>query len=70
VVQRLGSVVERVIDGKTGHIADSDDDFASMAVSLLSNDEIWLRQHGSALASQGRWGWPEAAEAFERLLNR
>ncbi len=70
VVQRLGSVVERVIDGKTGHIAESDDDFASMAVSLLNNDEIWLRQHESALASQGKWGWPEAAEAFERLLNR
>jgi glycosyltransferase involved in cell wall biosynthesis len=68
VVQRLGSVVERVIDGETGFIADDDAAFADAAVRLLSDAALWRRQHAAALDKQRRWGWPEAAQAFEELI--
>jgi glycosyltransferase involved in cell wall biosynthesis len=68
VVQGLGSVVERVVDGETGFIAPSDEAFAESAVRLLTDDALWRRQHAAALKRQRAWGWPEAAAAFERLI--
>ena len=68
VVQDLGSVVERVIDGETGTIARDDDAFAEAAVRLLTDDGLWRAQHKSALDTQRRWGWAQAAGAFERLI--
>ena len=68
VVQRLGSVVERVIDGETGIIAADDDAFAQAAISVLTDDALWRRQHDAALEKQRAWGWPEAAATFEGLI--
>jgi glycosyltransferase involved in cell wall biosynthesis len=68
VVGDLGSVVERVIDGKTGFVAGDEAAFADAAVSLLTDDDLWRQQHQCALAQQRRWGWPEAAAEFERLI--
>jgi glycosyltransferase involved in cell wall biosynthesis len=68
VVGRLGSVVERVIDGETGFIAKDDDMFADAAVRLLTDDGLWRRCHAAALARQRRWSWDEAARAFEELI--
>ena len=68
VVQRLGSTVERVIDGETGFVADTDAQFAEGAVKLLSDPALWQTQHDTALDKQRRWGWPEAAAAFEELI--
>lgn len=68
VVQRFGSVVERVIDGETGSVTDSDDEFASAAIRLLTGNETWRSQHRAALEKQSRWTWPHAAAAFERLI--
>jgi len=68
VVGALGSVVERVVDGETGFVAADDDAFADAAVRLLSDDDLWRRQHAAALDRQRRWGWPEAAAAFEELI--
>jgi glycosyltransferase involved in cell wall biosynthesis len=68
VVGPYGSVVERVWDGETGTIARDDAAFAEAAVRLLSDDALWRRQHEAALKYQRAWGWPEAAAAFESLL--
>jgi glycosyltransferase involved in cell wall biosynthesis len=68
VVQGLGSVVERVIDGETGTIARDDDAFAEAAVRLLTDDGLWQAQHDQALIKQRQWGWAEAAAAFEGLI--
>jgi glycosyltransferase involved in cell wall biosynthesis len=68
VVGRLGSVVERVIDGKTGTIAGDDEMFADAAVRLLTDDDAWRRSHEGALALQRRWNWDQAAQAFEELI--
>ena len=68
VVQNLGCVAERVIDGETGFVAADDDAFAEAAVRLLTDDGLWRRQHRAALDKQRGWGWPQAAAAFERLI--
>jgi len=68
VVENLGSVVERVIDGETGFVASDDAAFADAARRLLTDDALWLGQHHAALDKQRSWRWPQAAEEFERLI--
>lgn len=68
VVENRGSVVERVIDGETGFIAGDARAFAEAAVRLLSDDELWRRQHRAGLEKQRSWRWPDAAAAFESLI--
>jgi len=68
VVRDLGSVVERVIDGVTGRVATSDDQFVTSAINLLTDDDLWRDQHQAALEKQRSWRWPDAAAAFEALI--
>jgi glycosyltransferase involved in cell wall biosynthesis len=68
VVQPIGSVVERVVDGETGYIAASDAAFAEAAVRLVRDDALWRRYHRNALQSQRGLGWDEVAAKFEALL--
>jgi glycosyltransferase involved in cell wall biosynthesis len=68
VVEDLGSMYERVVDGKTGFVADSAENFSTSACSLLLDDDLWQTQHKAALKTQRRWGWSEAAEEFEKLI--
>ena len=68
VVENLGSMPERIIDGKTGYVADSEIAFSTSACNILKDDELWRSQHSNALEMQRRWGWPEAAQEFEKLI--
>lgn len=68
IVQDIGCVAERVIDGKTGFVAADDADFAARAVKLLTDDELWRGQQAAALENQRGWSWDNAATAFERFL--
>jgi glycosyltransferase involved in cell wall biosynthesis len=68
VVQAVGSLTERIIDGVTGTVARDEASFADAAVQLLGDDELWRRQHDAALARQRCFGWDEAAAEFEKLL--
>ena len=68
VVQPRGSVVERVIDGVTGHVAGDDDSFAAAAIALLRDDDLWRRYHAEALARQRGQSWDELAAQFEALI--
>jgi len=67
VVQPLGSVVERVADGETGFVCADDAAFADAACRLLTDDGLWAAQNAAAIGQQRRWGWAQAAEAFEGL---
>lgn len=69
VVENIGSVVERVVNGETGYVVDNDKDFSSLACNILNDDGLWQSQHKAALDSQRRWGWPEAAHEFEKLIS-
>jgi glycosyltransferase involved in cell wall biosynthesis len=68
VVQPIGCLAERVIDGETGFVAPDDDTFAARAVALLSDDVLWRRQQEACLARQRDWTWARAAGAFEALI--
>jgi glycosyltransferase involved in cell wall biosynthesis len=67
VVEALGSLAERVIDGETGTVAADDARFAEAAIALLTDDALWRRQHEAALVRQKGLSWDEVAERFERL---
>ena len=69
VVQNIGCVAERVIDGVTGYVAADDAAFAERAIALLRDDALWQSQHDAALSRQRSWSWDDAAAAFERLLS-
>ncbi|MEX2451182.1 MAG: glycosyltransferase family 4 protein [Rhodospirillales bacterium] len=67
VVQDIGSVSERVIDGSTGYVAATDEAFSGAAIDLLTDDGLWRTQHDAALDRQRRWSWDDAAAAFEKV---
>ncbi|MGH7088066.1 MAG: glycosyltransferase, partial [Stellaceae bacterium] len=67
VVQELGAVAERVIDGVTGMVVRDDPGFAAAAVALLRDDALWQRQHAAALDRQRGLSWDEVAARFEGL---
>jgi len=68
VVENLGSVTERVINGETGFVVPDAATFADAARRLLSDDALWRAQHLAALEKQRSWRWPQAAAAFEKLI--
>ena len=68
VVQDFGSMAERVVDGKTGVVAQNDKAFSDGAVKLLNDDTHWVEQHKNCLAMQRNWGWEQACAAFEELM--
>jgi hypothetical protein len=67
VVQPLGALPERIIDGVTGAVAGDDERFAAAAIALLGDDALWRRQHAAALARQKGSSWDDAARRFEEL---
>ena len=68
VVEDLGSMYERVVDGKTGFVTNSTETFSTSACNLLLDDDLWQKQHIAALKLQRHWGWSEAAQEFEKLI--
>ena len=68
VVEPLGSVPERVIDGVTGRVATDDDGFVAAAVALLRDDDLWRRWHLGALERQRGLSWDEVAARYEALI--
>ena len=68
VVQPLGSVAERVVDGVTGRVAVSDGEFAEAAIAALRDDALWRRWHQAALATQRGLTWDAVAAKFEELM--
>ena len=68
IVKPLGSAGERIIDGKTGRVAQDDDGFAAAAVGVLRDDELWRRWHLAALARQRGLSWDTVAARFEALI--
>lgn len=68
VVERIGSMPERVTDGETGAVVDDGDGFADAAVAILRDDALWRREHRAAIATKRAWGWDDVAAAFEGLI--
>ena len=68
IVTPLGAVGERVIDGISGHVATSDEDFAATAIAVLRDDDLWRRWHRGALDHQRGLSWDMVAARFEALM--
>lgn len=68
VVQNIGNLAERVVDGETGYVENDDTVFAERVISLLSDDALWRRQSAAAIAQQRSWSWDDTAAAFEALI--
>ncbi len=67
VVEDIACMRERLVDGETGFVVRGPDSFAEAAIRLLSDDDLWQRQHRASLARQRSWGWDQAAAEFERI---
>jgi glycosyltransferase involved in cell wall biosynthesis len=68
VVAPVAAVPERVLDGLTGYHHAEPYRFADAAVALLTDDELWRRQHEAALRYQQGISWSECADRFEAIL--
>jgi glycosyltransferase involved in cell wall biosynthesis len=68
VVAPVAAVPERVVDGLTGYHHAEPDRFADAAVALLTDDELWRKQHEAAVRYQQGISWAECAGRFEALL--
>lgn len=68
VIAPVAALPERVIDGVTGFHHSDPQAFAGAAISLLTDDSLWRRQHEAALRHQQGISWSEYAARFERAL--
>jgi glycosyltransferase involved in cell wall biosynthesis len=68
VIAPIAALPERVIDGVTGFHHCDPERFADAAVSLLTDDKLWRRQHEAALCQQQGITWAEYAALFEGAL--
>jgi glycosyltransferase involved in cell wall biosynthesis len=65
VVSPLTVLPERVDDGVTGFVRADPDEFANVAIALLTDDALWRRQHEAALQLKQGISWDEFAARFE-----
>ncbi|PPR10601.1 MAG: hypothetical protein CFH41_01590 [Alphaproteobacteria bacterium MarineAlpha11_Bin1] len=70
VVQDIGCVAERVINGETGFVAVDDFDFVRRGCDILTDDNLWSNLQKRTLDLQRRWTWDDAAAGFEKLIPR
>jgi glycosyltransferase involved in cell wall biosynthesis len=68
IVQPLGAVAERVVDGETGRVAAGDAEFAGAAIAALRDDALWRRWHRAALERQRGLSWDQVARLYEALI--
>ena len=68
VVGPITALPERVIDGVTGYVRGDEAEFAERSVALMTDDELWRRQHEAALAQQQGISWAEHAARLEAAL--
>lgn len=67
VVMDRGAVAERIVDGVTGIVARSPEQFVEAARRLLTDDTAWLAMHRAALDRGPGPSWPDIAARFEAL---
>ena len=68
IVKDLGSMSERVINGKTGFVAKTDKEFCDKAIKLLTDDESWLKMHQYMLNNNSHYSWDRVAEMWQKIL--
>ncbi len=69
VVEDIACMAERIGDGESGFVVKGEAAFADAAIRLLSDDQLWLRQHRACLEHQRGLGWAEVAARFAALMD-
>ena len=57
----IGSLSERVINGKTGFIAKNNNEFAEYTIELFNNENLWLEMKNNLLKLRGENNWNNSA---------
>jgi glycosyltransferase involved in cell wall biosynthesis len=63
-----GGVSESIIDGSTGLLVDTEEEFVSTLGTVLDDAQLRRRLGDAAISHAARFTWPAAAAAFESVL--
>ena len=66
VVKNLGCLAERVSNQNSGYVCDSDKEFSSKAVEILTDNKCWLNMHKYMLKNNLHYSWQKVAEMWEK----
>ncbi len=65
----IGSLKERVVDGRTGFVARGWREMAERTVALLTDEALWARQHAEGLATRVGNDWDRVAATWEHFVD-
>lgn len=68
VVTDLGSMNERVANGITGYVAQSDNDFVRFAKEILVNNDLWTEMSHKSRELGNSFTWEKAAARFLEII--
>ncbi len=57
----IGSLSERVINGKTGFVAKNTNEFAEYTIELFNNKNLWLEMKNNLIKLRGKNNWTNSA---------
>lgn len=60
----IGSLSERIDNGKTGLIASNEKQFAEFTIELMNNDELWSSMRNYMLEMRGSMEWSNITKKF------
>jgi glycosyltransferase involved in cell wall biosynthesis len=66
----VGALKERVADGRTGFVCRDLREMGERALTLLTDDALWLRMQAEGLATRRNAGWGDVAKQWEDLVAR
>jgi glycosyltransferase involved in cell wall biosynthesis len=70
VTRGVGALSERVSNGATGFISPHPAEFVANAARLLTEDDLWLRQHAECVSGSSLASWEKRADEWEALFAR
>ena len=62
VTMGIGCLSERVDNGKTGFVANNEEEFANYTLELFNNNDLWQQMRNFLVESRGKKNWISAAK--------
>ncbi len=69
VVKNFGCMHDRIINGKTGYVCDTDEDFCKKSIKLLCDDKLWKQMHSNLSNYNHHFSWEEIAKKWEKVID-
>ena len=70
VTMGIGSLSERIDNGKTGLIASNQKQFAEFSIELMNNDILWCTMRNHMLNLRGNKNWLDISKKFLVSIKR